>query len=75
MAIFIFLFPPSLKELKNRLKNRGTDSEEKIIFAFETPIDDRNDNQITPWLFISDDRDERNTLYHHRHSFHRTEQP
>lgn len=29
-GVFIFLFPPSLKELKNRIINRGTESEELV---------------------------------------------
>ncbi len=29
-AIFIFVMPPNLKDLENRLRSRGTDSEEKI---------------------------------------------
>jgi len=29
-TIAIFICPPSLKELENRLRKRGTDSEEKI---------------------------------------------
>lgn len=30
-AVFIFLFPPSLEELKNRIVNRGTESEELVL--------------------------------------------
>ncbi|MFD2044047.1 guanylate kinase [Ornithinibacillus salinisoli] len=30
-GVFIFLFPPSLEELKNRIVNRGTESEELIL--------------------------------------------
>lgn len=30
-GVFIFLFPPSLEELKNRIVNRGTESEELVI--------------------------------------------
>ena len=30
-AIFIFIMPPSMRELKNRLVNRGTETKEKII--------------------------------------------
>lgn len=29
-AVFIFVIPPSMEELERRLKNRGTESEEKI---------------------------------------------
>ena len=30
-GVFIFLFPPSLEELKNRIVNRGTESQELVI--------------------------------------------
>lgn len=30
-GVFIFLFPPSLDELKNRIEGRGTESEELVI--------------------------------------------
>lgn len=37
-AIFIFILPPSLEELKTRLTNRGTESEEKIKLRLETGL-------------------------------------
>ncbi|MBR3119448.1 guanylate kinase [Oceanobacillus profundus] len=30
-GVFIFLFPPSLEELKNRIVNRGTESQELVV--------------------------------------------
>src|SRR5699024_5897029 len=30
-GVFIFLFPPSLEELKNRIVSRGTESNERIL--------------------------------------------
>ena len=35
-AIFIFILPPSMKELRRRLVNRGTDSIDKILDRFQT---------------------------------------
>ena len=35
-ALFIFLLPPNLKTLRQRLKNRGTDTKDKIIERFKT---------------------------------------
>lgn len=35
-AVFIFVLPPSLEELENRLRKRGTESEEKIAARLET---------------------------------------
>ena len=37
-AIFVFILPPSLEELKARLKNRATESEEKINLRLETGL-------------------------------------
>ena len=34
-ALAVFVMPPSVKELENRLRNRNTDSEEKIIKRVE----------------------------------------
>src|SRR5690625_7160821 len=30
-GVFIFLFPPSLEELKNRIINRGTETEKSVV--------------------------------------------
>ncbi|MDC3423630.1 guanylate kinase [Aquibacillus sp. 3ASR75-11] len=41
-GVFIFLFPPSLEELKNRIINRGTESEELVknrLIAAKTEIE------------------------------------
>ena len=35
-AVSVFLCPPSLEELEHRLRNRGTDSEEKILERLTT---------------------------------------
>jgi guanylate kinase len=37
-AIYVFILPPSLEVLKSRLKNRGTESEEKINLRLETGL-------------------------------------
>lgn len=49
-AIFIFLLPPNLKTLKNRLKNRGTDSKEKIIERFRIAY--REINEVTKYNYV-----------------------
>ena len=41
-AIFIFILPPSMKELRRRLVNRGTDSMEKILDRFKTAYKEIN---------------------------------
>ena len=42
-ALFIFLMPPSLKELRKRLIRRGTDSKEKMLDRFKTAYNEINE--------------------------------
>ncbi len=59
-AIFIFLFPPSLKSLKSRLRNRGTDSEEKINQRFKTAYKELN--EVTKYNYVVVNDEIENTL-------------
>ena len=49
-ALFIFIMPPSLKELVRRLKNRGTESDEKIIKRFNTAY--KEVNEVTKYNYV-----------------------
>lgn len=49
-AIFIFILPPSMNELKKRLVNRGTDSREKILDRFTTAY--KEINEITKYNYV-----------------------
>ena len=49
-AIFIFIMPPSLKELVKRLKSRGTESNEKIIKRFNTAY--KEINEVTKYNYV-----------------------
>ncbi len=49
-AIFIFIMPPSLKELVKRLKNRGTESNEKIIKRFHEAY--KEVNEVTKYNYV-----------------------
>lgn len=49
-ALFIFIMPPSMEELKTRLVNRGTDSEEKIIGRFKTAYQEIN--EVTKYNYV-----------------------
>jgi len=49
-AIFIFILPPSLKELKRRLIGRKTESIDKIISRFKTAYQEIN--QVTKYNYI-----------------------
>jgi guanylate kinase len=42
MGVFIFILPPSLTELKNRIEGRGTDSKEVILRRMESAYDELN---------------------------------
>lgn len=54
-AIFIFILPPSLKELKRRLINRGTDSMDKILDRFQTAYKEINEVTKYNYVVINDD--------------------
>lgn len=41
-GIFIFILPPSLEELKNRLTNRGSETPESLIRRYESAISEIN---------------------------------
>ena len=49
-AIFIFILPPSMKELKRRLINRGTDSIDKILDRFKTAY--KEINEVTKYNYV-----------------------
>ncbi len=39
-GVFIFIVPPSMEELKNRLESRGTETKESMIRRFESAYDE-----------------------------------
>lgn len=49
-AIFIFIMPPSLKELVRRLKKRGTETNEKILKRFHTAY--KEINEVTKYNYV-----------------------
>ena len=49
-ALFVFIMPPSLKELKQRLVGRGTDSKEKILERFKIAY--REMNEVTKYNYV-----------------------
>lgn len=56
-AIFIFILPPSMKELKRRLITRGTDSMEKILSRFKTAYKEINEVTKYNYVVINDEID------------------
>lgn len=53
-AIFIFIMPPSMKELKNRLIKRGTETKEQIIKRFKDAYQEINEATKYNYVVIND---------------------
>ena len=56
-AIFVFILPPSMNELKRRLISRGTDSMDKILGRFKTAYKEINEVTKYNYVVINDDID------------------
>lgn len=56
-AIFIFIMPPSMEELRDRLINRKTDSKEKIIDRFKTAYNEINEVTKYNYVVVNDNID------------------
>ena len=54
-TIFIFIMPPSMKELKKRLINRNTDSLEKIEKRFKRAYEEINEISKYNYVVVNDD--------------------
>lgn len=54
-ALFIFIMPPSMEELKQRLVARGTETEEKIISRFKTAYQEINEVTKYNYVVVNDD--------------------
>lgn len=57
-AICIFIMPPSLKELVKRLKNRGTDTNEKIVERFKRAYEEVNEVSKYNYVVVNNNLDE-----------------
>ena len=56
-AIFIFILPPSMDELRKRLVNRGTDSMDKILNRFKRAYQEINEITKYNYVVINDEVD------------------
>ncbi|HIS90119.1 MAG TPA: guanylate kinase [Candidatus Faecisoma merdavium] len=56
-ALFIFIMPPSLNELKKRLVGRGTDTKEKILERFKIAYQEMNDVTKYNYVVVNDEID------------------
>lgn len=56
-GVFIFLFPPSLEELKNRIVNRGTETEEVITQRLQEARKEIELMREYDYIVVNDDLD------------------
>lgn len=56
-GVFIFLFPPSLEELKNRIVNRGTESKDVIIERLKEARNEIEMMREYDYVVVNDDVD------------------
>jgi len=54
-ALFIFIMPPNMKELKTRLKNRKTETEEKINRRFKRAYQEINEVTKYNYVVVNDE--------------------
>ena len=52
--LFIFIMPPSMEELKNRLINRNTETKDKILERFKTAYNEINEFTKYNYIVIND---------------------
>ncbi len=55
-ALFVFLLPPSMSELKRRLKERNTETEEKVMERFKTAYNEINELTKYNYVIINDNK-------------------
>jgi len=56
-TIFIFLLPPSMRELKRRLEGRGTETKEKILGRFKQAYKEINVINKYNYVVVNDEAD------------------
>ncbi len=54
-ALFIFILPPSMEELRKRLTNRNTETKEKILERFKKAYQEINEVTKYNYVVINDD--------------------
>jgi len=57
-AVFIFIMPPSMKILKERLISRKTENKEQVIERFKTAYKEINEVSKYNYVIVNDDLDE-----------------
>lgn len=54
-SVLIFIMPPSYKELENRIRGRGTETEEQIIRRLGGALDEINALTAYDYIIVNDD--------------------
>ncbi|MDQ7032730.1 MAG: guanylate kinase [Desulfonauticus sp.] len=54
-GVYVFIFPPSLEELKNRLLNRATDSKEQIQIRLKNAQKEIEQASVFDYWIVNDD--------------------
>lgn len=54
-AICIFIMPPSMKELRNRLESRGTETKERVLERFKKAYKEINEVTKYNYVVVNDD--------------------
>ncbi|MDD3392405.1 MAG: guanylate kinase [Bacilli bacterium] len=54
-ALFIFIMPPTIEELKSRLLKRGTESKEKLVDRFKNAYKEINEIDKYNYVVVNDD--------------------
>ncbi len=57
-TILIFILPPSMSEVKKRIKSRGTENNEQIIKRFQRAYQEINEVNKYNYVVVNDDLDE-----------------
>ncbi len=57
-AIFVFVLPPSLRELRRRIENRGTENEAEIMNRLKRAVKELDYINLYDYSIINDDIDE-----------------
>lgn len=54
-GVFIFIMPPSMKELKNRIEKRGTETEQEVTKRFQASYEEINYVSKYNYIVINDE--------------------
>ena len=56
-ALFVFILPPNMRELKRRLTDRGTEDQNKILNRFKTAYQEINELSKYNYVVVNDEVD------------------